>query len=581
MPFFSQASFIIRAVDKTAQTFARIKQNVTHLDKRFGKLGKSIKGNLLPIAGAALAGRGLVQTITSFEKLEASLRTITGSAESARDAFKFLQQFAERTPFQLEEVVDSFVKLKALGLKPSEEALYSYANTATAMGKSLNQMIEAVADATTGEFERLKEFGIKTKTHGEHITFTFQGISTTVGKNAKEIERYLQQIGNVQFASAIAEQTGTLNVALSNMKGAFSRLAKAIGDAGITDLLVSITGGIQSLVEGMITAITVIPTTIRNSVQMIEKWGHSITLVFKGIFQALDHFMSNITWRFSAFTEDLKSMIENPLNGVSFARTKEAMRHSVTNGMQEVFNETLAKAHHFQHNMKETLKPIAVPSPVKNISHTPVASAKTAQPTYSSSNIVDSHQQLTQTSKQTTTAIGNDFERLGKKMERDMVGSLSRLDSKFTNFGSMARHMLHDINEILLQHALRNTGITGTGGIANRLFHKAGNTIDGLLGNQKADSISSAFKHMFGGFFANGGAVGANTPIMVGERGPEMFVPRHAGHIVPNHHLMPANGQSVTVNMHIHTPDVQGFRKSQRQVVAEVVRGITKGKINI
>ena len=35
------------------------------------------------------------------------------------------------------------------------------------MGKSLNQMIEAVADATTGEFERLKEFGIKARTHGE------------------------------------------------------------------------------------------------------------------------------------------------------------------------------------------------------------------------------------------------------------------------------------------------------------------------------------------------------------------------------------------------------------------------------
>ena len=29
------------------------------------------------------------------------------------------------------------------------------------MGKDITQMIEAVADAATGEFERLKEFGIK------------------------------------------------------------------------------------------------------------------------------------------------------------------------------------------------------------------------------------------------------------------------------------------------------------------------------------------------------------------------------------------------------------------------------------
>ena len=35
------------------------------------------------------------------------------------------------------------------------------------MGKDLSQMIEAVADATTGEFERLKEFGIKAGKEGD------------------------------------------------------------------------------------------------------------------------------------------------------------------------------------------------------------------------------------------------------------------------------------------------------------------------------------------------------------------------------------------------------------------------------
>ena len=63
------------------------------------------------------------------------------------------------------------------------------------MGKNLMQFVEAIADAATGEFERLKEFGIKARTQGEQVSFTFQGVTTTVGKNAAEIENYLRQIG--------------------------------------------------------------------------------------------------------------------------------------------------------------------------------------------------------------------------------------------------------------------------------------------------------------------------------------------------------------------------------------------------
>ena len=39
------------------------------------------------------------------------------------------------------------------------------------------------------------------------------------------------------------------------------------------------------------------------------------------------------------------------------------------------------------------------------------------------------------------------------------------------------------------------------------------------------------------GFRASGGPVSANRPYMVGERGPELIVPRLSGHVIPNHRL--------------------------------------------
>lgn len=165
-----------------------------------------------------------IQTVISFVKLGAEaeqlgmrLQTATGSAENAALAMKALQDFAKTTPFSLNEVAGSFQKLVNLGLEPSERALRSYGNTASAMGRSMDQMIEAVADASTGEFERLKEFGITSKKQGDQVSFTFQGVTTQIKNNSKDIEEYLMRLGETKFGTAMDNQAQTMAGAFSNM----------------------------------------------------------------------------------------------------------------------------------------------------------------------------------------------------------------------------------------------------------------------------------------------------------------------------------------------------------------------------
>jgi hypothetical protein len=171
-----------------------------------------------------------------FQSLNASLRVATGSTLAASVAFNEIKQFAVETPYQLNQVVEAFLKLKNLGLDPSMASLRSYGNTAASMGKGLNQMIEAVADASTMEFERLKEFGIRAKQQKDTVTFTFQGVSTTVKKNSEEIQQYLINIGNTQFAGAMDEQMNTLNGRMSNLKDNIDNLYITIGNAGATNI---------------------------------------------------------------------------------------------------------------------------------------------------------------------------------------------------------------------------------------------------------------------------------------------------------------------------------------------------------
>ncbi|HAB3146638.1 TPA_asm: hypothetical protein GJF97_23205 [Salmonella enterica subsp. enterica serovar Enteritidis] len=216
------ASLVVKVTEQGAKATS---DRLDNLSKSAKVAGAAVTGLAAVVAAAAYkAAQELVESQRQLDKMSASLKTLTGSTQGAKQALSILQDFARDTPYGLEQAVEGFRKLVALGLTPSEEALRSYGNTASAMGKDLNQMIEAVADASTFEFERLKEFGIKAKQNQSDIEFTFQGTTTVVKKNAADIERYLLNIGNVNFAGAMADQANTLDGAIASAEDSWSQL---------------------------------------------------------------------------------------------------------------------------------------------------------------------------------------------------------------------------------------------------------------------------------------------------------------------------------------------------------------------
>lgn len=217
-----------RELQRLERQGATTERGIAGLTSGFGKLASAAAG----LASISAAMNKLVSTARQFDQLNAGLLTMTGSSENAAIAFAELEKFAAKTPYTLDQSVQGFTKLVALGLNPSQRAMESYGNTAAAMGKDLSQMIEAVADAATGEFERLKEFGIKSKQQGDKVSFTFQGVTTTVGKNAAEIEGYLQSLGENQFAGAMANRMNTLDGALSNLQDSWDGLFRSISSQG-------------------------------------------------------------------------------------------------------------------------------------------------------------------------------------------------------------------------------------------------------------------------------------------------------------------------------------------------------------
>ncbi|MBI1407293.1 MAG: hypothetical protein GC145_14355 [Caulobacter sp.] len=194
------------------------------------------------VAGGATAGtigfgKSVVDTGARFESYEAGLKTLEGSQAKAREAMSWVQKFAKTTPYDLDQVMQSYVRLRAYGIEPTNGTLLSLGNTASAMQKDLMSAVEMLADAQTGEFERLKEFGVRAKQQGDKVTFTYsqngKDIEVSSKKTAADIRRTLLGIFDGRFKGAMDEQSRTWNGMMSNMGDSWVGFKRKVADAGL------------------------------------------------------------------------------------------------------------------------------------------------------------------------------------------------------------------------------------------------------------------------------------------------------------------------------------------------------------
>lgn len=163
-------------------------------------------------------GTNAYSTRKEFAKYEAVLRNTLRSQEKAAQAMKMLQQLAADTPASLKEWTEAFIKLVNRGIKPTSDELTNMGDLASSQGKDVDQLIEAILDAMTGENERLKEFGIKASKNGNTVKYTFRGVTTEVQNSEEAIKNYLLSLGKLDgVAGSMAVQMQELEGMQSNL----------------------------------------------------------------------------------------------------------------------------------------------------------------------------------------------------------------------------------------------------------------------------------------------------------------------------------------------------------------------------
>lgn len=267
--FNSVGTAAAQAQQKTDTATDKIGRDVNKVDREFKKasssglsfwklVGGSAVGNLASQAiGRLLSGigdfaKGTIKASAEFEQFRVVLTNSLGSGTAADMALSRIEKFAAETPFSIQELTAAFVQLANRGITPSTETLTAMGDLASALGKPLQQVNEAVLDVTNSE--RWTELGIKVKVNGDKITGTFRGMTVSAERSEKGALQLVEAFGKMDgVAGGMAEQAKTLNGQISNLQDKFAILSRELGDqfapaikeiaTGMSDFLGSLDAG--------------------------------------------------------------------------------------------------------------------------------------------------------------------------------------------------------------------------------------------------------------------------------------------------------------------------------------------------
>jgi hypothetical protein len=228
---FGKLSTVINKSSESTKSFG---QNIKNL-AGIGAIAYTIKQGFDAIVFAA---KDFTTTASDFEKYGATLETIEGSSQKAKESLKWIGVFAKQTPYELDQVTEAFVQMRVYGLNPTNGSLKSLGDAASAMNKPLLQSVEAMADAMTGENERLKEFGIKASQQGDKIAYNWTDSSgkakhIIIKNNSEIIQNTIQAIFNSKYQDAMKNQMSTYGGMVANLKDQWTQFKKDFMDAGL------------------------------------------------------------------------------------------------------------------------------------------------------------------------------------------------------------------------------------------------------------------------------------------------------------------------------------------------------------
>ena len=574
----------ILAKDKTKMAFNGIRAGLSNLRKSIF----SVQSALLTI-GAGLVGRSFIKVGRDVEQLRLRFFFLFGSVNEGRKAFDTLVKFAGRVPFTLEEIAQASGNLAVVS------------KDADALGQNL-ELVGNIAAVTGIDFRVAAEQVQRSLSAGLASAEIFRergvramlGFKSGVSLNAEQsAEALLKVFGPGGKFGKAAEVLGTtFDGTLSMISDKVFQFQLQTNEAGFFDFLkgglitinklaeenaVTLRKMATSLAKGMM-------TFIEEAVVGFIKTVGAIKVVFKTIGSGIMGIIDIINFLPPVVRElgiigflalGTKGRILVFAIGLIINQIQKLLKKlgievdlGFNKGLEETNNKIEGARSLFKRMKKEIeLNTIEVAEMKKKVEEANIEAEKLKRNISPFRKEIeklneDSLKKLTNLSKQAFEIFEMGVKGLSKGIAESIVLGKD-LGNTFKNIADqilikLIGALVEVAIKIGVQIALENTTIVA-------LLTKLGieKQITAEKKKQNKETKSRNIHQLvdiglsFLGGNAQGGALRKGEPALVGERGPELFIPNSSGQITQNARGM--GGRSAVVNFNINTIDSRGF----------------------
>ena len=555
----------ILAQDKTKQAFNGIRGRLDKLKNAVF----SVKGALVGI-GAGVVIKSFVDTGRSVEDLQVRLKQLFGSTQEGAKAFDVMAKFAGKVPFSLEQIQAASGNLAVVAGDSDRLAkiLEITGNVAAVTGidfqtageqiqrsftagissadifreKGVRDMLGFKAGATITAEETIKAFervfGKDGKFGGatDELANTFTGTLSMLGD---KLFNFKKNVANAEFFSALKGEFKDLNKFIEENADAFETISEVIGGvltATVKLFSISIKSvakavdGVRTAYEGLLNLLNKIPGI---NIEFINKQQRQILRDLQGYedrIMRVGKAQEEVNVTLSEGTEEIKKQKQEYQNiheaYLSHKKDVEASNHlhiEIHKKLEEQ-NEQFSLSNEIFSMMTSTVSAFS-----RGIAES-IVLGKSMSETFKNiaRNLL-------------IEIIAKTIERLALlTIEKFLLGKLFKQENARLNTEKNITREKQ--KQLALQIAIMAMG--GGGGSGG----------------------------LFGGFFANGGAVSKGQPIVVGENGPEMFIPNSTGQITQS--ARGTGGGTTNVNFNINATDVTGIKQLLIDNRATIVNSI-------
>ena len=577
------------------------------------RTGRDMSAAFKKIGLAVVATSAVLAKLTSvvarvgmeFEDLKDSLDTVFGSMQDGDKAMSSVFKFAQTTPFQVETVTKAFIALKSVGIEPTNKMLQTFADTASVsidqlgVFEALVRVVQRSAGGGLGleELNMLNDRGIPAlKILQEELGLAKDDIATfgKTAEGAKIITDALQEGLDKRFGGAMENKMDNLSTKVSNMTIAFRQFANEIFESGVGDFLKGLADTVTSVVDsatrfmqkmgGRGTGLKMETPTITKEMtaeeikqERLRASRLNLEKLINAELEASDHFLNR-----KGFADE-KGMA-NALKRLGIAQKERAEEEALIdrieegNGILDEREKNRLKTLGEQHQALSTI--IAAVEKQKGKVDEVTLANKHLQEIFVKNEelfasmgvnidqIEEALKNFNKTVEETTTFSEHMTQAIGSSaatFSKEFTDALLEGENALNSFKDFAKNIVSQIISTFLQLQIVNK-------ILNSIFG------DGPTSGP-FDTMSDG--KIIKGESAGGGTIQRGAPTLVGERGPEIFVPNTGGTIMNNMNSKNAMGGSpIIVNQSVNfaTGVVPTVRAEVTKMLPQI-SDVTKGAV--